>query len=264
MPKFVDIEDQTYTLDQGLLERAITPKTKAIITVHLFGQVADMYPIMEISRRRGLFVVEDACQAHGATYQGRRVGAFGVASCFSFYPGKNLGAFGEGGAVATDDAHLAVRIRRLRDHGQTRRYEHAEIGYNARMEGIQGAVLTVKLRHLDDWLDRALRDQSRPVGNDLLGSRPPPGEARDVRRPGEDERRDLLAEAVDRRTVRRAYRDPHLDLGQVGRGLVRGRPVAGVDAHELREDLVELEADPLEARPEDAVGRLRLLIGIGP
>jgi dTDP-4-amino-4,6-dideoxygalactose transaminase len=150
-PVFVDVRDDTGNLDPTLLAEVVTPRTRAIIPVHLYGQPADLEPVLEFARGRGISVLEDACQAHGATYRGRRVGSFGVASCFSFYPGKNLGAYGEGGAVATDDPHLASRVRRLRDHGQTRRYEHAEIGYNARMEGIQGAVLAVKLRHLDDW-----------------------------------------------------------------------------------------------------------------
>jgi len=150
-PVFVDVLEGTGNLDPARLAAAATARTRAIIPVHLYGQPADLDPILEFARGRGISVLEDACQAHGATYHGRRVGSFGVASCFSFYPGKNLGAYGEGGAVATDDPHLAARVRRLRDHGQTQRYEHAEIGYNARMEGIQGAVLAVKLRHLDDW-----------------------------------------------------------------------------------------------------------------
>ena len=150
-PVFVDVRDDTGNLDPDRLADAATSRTRAIIPVHLYGQPADLDPILEFARGRGISVLEDACQAHGATYHGRRVGSFGVASCFSFYPGKNLGAYGEGGAIATDDPHLAARVRRLRDHGQTQRYEHAEIGYNARMEGIQGAVLGVKLRHLDDW-----------------------------------------------------------------------------------------------------------------
>jgi dTDP-4-amino-4,6-dideoxygalactose transaminase len=150
-PVFVDVLEETGNLDPARLADAATVRTRAIIPVHLYGQPADLEPILEFARGRGISVLEDACQAHGATYQGRRVGSFGVASCFSFYPGKNLGAYGEGGAVATDDPQLAARVRRLRDHGQTHRYEHAEIGYNARMEGIQGAVLAVKLRHLDDW-----------------------------------------------------------------------------------------------------------------
>jgi dTDP-4-amino-4,6-dideoxygalactose transaminase len=147
-PVFVDIEPVTYTMDPARLERAITPRTRAIIPVHLFGQVADMDPILEVARRHGIPVVEDAAQAHGATYKGRRAGSFGIAGCFSFYPGKNLGAFGEAGAVVTNDAELADRIRCLRDHGQVRKYHHDHIGWNARMDGIQGAVLQVKLRRL--------------------------------------------------------------------------------------------------------------------
>ena len=148
-PKFVDIDEQTYTLDPALIERAITPRTKAIIPVHLFGQCADMDPILEIAARHGIPVVEDACQAHGALYKKRRAGALGVAGCFSFYPGKNLGALGEAGAVTTDDKELAAKIQVLRDHGQDRKYYHSKIGWNGRMDGIQGAVLSVKLKHLE-------------------------------------------------------------------------------------------------------------------
>lgn len=147
-PVFVDIEPATYTMDPAQLERAITPRTKAIIPVHLFGQVADMEPILEIACRHGLPVIEDACQAHGAEYKGQVAGAIGIAGCFSFYPGKNLGAFGEAGAVTTRDAELKRKIQVLRDHGQARKYVHDEIGWNARMDGIQGAVLSVKLKHL--------------------------------------------------------------------------------------------------------------------
>ena len=148
-PRFVDIDERTYTLDANLLEAAITSKTKAIIPVHLFGQCADMEPILEIAARRGLPVVEDACQAHGALYKGSKAGTLGAAGCFSFYPGKNLGALGEAGAVVTEDPALAESIRVLRDHGQHRKYYHSRIGWNARMDGIQGAVLSVKLKHLD-------------------------------------------------------------------------------------------------------------------
>jgi len=149
VPKFVDIEDCTYTMDPNQLEAAITPKTKAIIPVHLFGQCADMEPILEIAGRRGIPVVEDACQAHGALYKKRKAGSMGVAGCFSFYPGKNLGALGEAGGIVTADEKLAEKIRVLRDHGQQRKYYHSEIGWNARMDGIQAAVLSIKLKHLD-------------------------------------------------------------------------------------------------------------------
>jgi len=148
-PVFVDVDEQTYTLNPDRLERAITPRTKAVIPVHLFGQMADMDPIMEIARRHRLVVIEDACQAHGAEYKGRRAGSIGQAGCYSFYPGKNLGAWGEAGAVVTNDCALAEKIRILRDHGQETKYHHSCIGWNARMDGIQAAVLRVKLRGLD-------------------------------------------------------------------------------------------------------------------
>jgi dTDP-4-amino-4,6-dideoxygalactose transaminase len=149
-PVFVDVDERTYTMDPNALANAITARTKAIIPVHLFGQPADMDPILETARQRGLFVIEDAAQAHGAEYKGRRVGTLGDAACFSFYPGKNLGAFGEAGAVVTDDPELQRKIRILRDHGQVRKYHHSLIGWNCRMDGIQAAVLQVKLRHLEN------------------------------------------------------------------------------------------------------------------
>ena len=156
-PVFVDIEDSSYTMDPGGLERAVTPRTKAIIPVHLFGQMADMEPILRFARGRGIAVIEDAAQAHGARYEGYRAGSLGTAGCFSFYPGKNLGAFGEAGAVVTQDARLAERIRVFRDHGQVRKYQHAEIGWNCRMDGIQAAVLQVKLRYLEHRNERRRR-----------------------------------------------------------------------------------------------------------
>jgi dTDP-4-amino-4,6-dideoxygalactose transaminase len=148
-PVFVDIDESTYTMDPARLELALSSKTKGIIPVHLFGQTADMDPILEFARARGLFVIEDAAQAHGAEYKGRKAGTLGDAGCFSFYPGKNLGAFGEAGAVVTNDARINEKIRVLRDHGQVRKYNHSMIGWNCRMDGIQGAVLQVKLRQLD-------------------------------------------------------------------------------------------------------------------
>jgi dTDP-4-amino-4,6-dideoxygalactose transaminase len=147
----VDVQEATGNLDPDLLAAATTDKTRAILPVHLYGQPCDLDPILDYANGRDIPVIEDACQAHGARYRGRRVGSFGRLGCFSFYPGKNLGAYGEGGAVATDETALAERIRRLRDHGQSERYHHTEVGYNARMEGIQGAVLRVKLRRLDAW-----------------------------------------------------------------------------------------------------------------
>jgi dTDP-4-amino-4,6-dideoxygalactose transaminase len=148
-PVFVDVHERTYTMEPSALTKAITPRTKAIIPVHLFGQPADMDPIVETARQHGLFVIEDAAQAHGAEYKGRKVGTLGDAACFSFYPGKNLGAFGEAGAVVTDSAALQEKIRVLRDHGQVRKYHHTLVGWNCRMDGIQAAVLRIKLRYLE-------------------------------------------------------------------------------------------------------------------
>ena len=150
-PVFVDVDPQRYTMDPGKLERAITPRTKAIVPVHLYGQCADMDPILAIARERGIPVIEDAAQAHGSEYKGRRAGSMGRIGCFSFYPGKNLGAYGEGGAVVTGDPALAATARMLRDHGQSQRYVHQIVGYNYRMDGIQGAVLNIKLKHLEKW-----------------------------------------------------------------------------------------------------------------
>ena len=148
-PVFVDIDPGTYTMDPGCLEKALTRRTKAIIPVHLFGQSADMAPILKFAKAHGLHVIEDAAQSHGAEYAGRKTGSLGDAGCFSFYPGKNLGAMGEGGAVVTNDDVLAEKIRILRDHGQSRKYHHSVIGWNSRMDAIQGAVLGIKLRNLD-------------------------------------------------------------------------------------------------------------------
>jgi dTDP-4-amino-4,6-dideoxygalactose transaminase len=148
-PVFVDVDEHTYTMDPSGLAKALTSRTKAIIPVHLFGQPADMDPIVDFACQHGLFVIEDAAQAHGAEYKGRRVGTLGDAACFSFYPGKNLGALGEAGAVVSKNAELEKKIRILRDHGQVRKYHHTMIGWNGRMDGIQGAVLRVKLRHLE-------------------------------------------------------------------------------------------------------------------
>jgi dTDP-4-amino-4,6-dideoxygalactose transaminase len=167
-PVFVDVEEKTYNMNPDLLEAAITPRTKAIIPVHLFGQMADMDPIMAVARRNNLHVVEDACQAHGAEYKRRIAGSIGDAGCFSFYPGKNLGAYGEAGAVVTDNAELDQKIRMLRDHGQARKYYHALVGWNARMDGIQGAILSVKLKYLPTWNEA--RRTNAGLYDELLGA----------------------------------------------------------------------------------------------
>ena len=166
---FVDIDPATFTMDVTRLEAAITPRTKAIVPVHLYGQAADMDPIIAIARRHNLVVIEDACQAHGAAYNGRPIGSLADAACFSFYPGKNLGAYGEGGMVVTGRPDIAREVRMLRDWGQDRKYHHVLKGYNFRMDGIQGAVLRVKLRHLDDWT-RARRTHARDYDRLLADS----------------------------------------------------------------------------------------------
>jgi dTDP-4-amino-4,6-dideoxygalactose transaminase len=167
-PVFVDIEPRSFTMDPVRIEAAITPRTKAILPVHLYGQCADMDPILEIARRRGLAVIEDAAQAHGAEYKGRRAGSLGRMGCFSFYPGKNLGAYGEGGAVTTSDDECNRVIRMLRDWGAEKKYHHVLKGYNYRLEGIQGAVLGVKLRHIEAWTE-ARRAHARRYAEALKG-----------------------------------------------------------------------------------------------
>jgi len=152
-PVFVDSDPASSTIDVSKIEAAINSRTRAIVPVHLYGQPANLDPIFEIARRHELLVIEDAAQAHGAEYKGRRVGALGDAGCFSFYPGKNLGAYGEAGALVTNDEEVAHRARLLRDHGSDQKYKHEIIGYNFRLEAIQAAVLAVKLRHLDSWND---------------------------------------------------------------------------------------------------------------
>jgi dTDP-4-amino-4,6-dideoxygalactose transaminase len=149
-PVFVDVDENTFTMDPAELEKSLTARTKAIIPVHLFGQPADMDPILEFAQANGLFVIEDAAQAHGAEYKGRKAGTLGDAGCFSFYPGKNLGAFGEAGAVVTNDPELQKQIQVLRDHGQSQKYYHTSMGWNCRMDGIQAAILSIKLRHLEE------------------------------------------------------------------------------------------------------------------
>jgi len=209
-PVFVDVEEATLNLDPNLVERAISRRTKAILPVHLYGHPADLEPLLKISRQHNLPLVEDAAQAHGAKYRDRVVGTFGVMSCFSFYPGKNLGACGEGGALVTNDAALAARARALRDHGSTQRYYHDQIGFNYRMEGIQAAVLGVKLRHLETWTRQRRRVALRY--HELLAETP-------LRLPQE---LDYAQSAWHLYVVRHSRRDelkPHLDANQIGCGM---------------------------------------------
>jgi dTDP-4-amino-4,6-dideoxygalactose transaminase len=162
-PVFVDIRPDTYVLDPTQLEAAMTPRTRAILPVHLYGNPCDMDPILEVSQAHGVKVIEDCAQAHLATYCGRPVGGFGDVGTFSFYPGKNLGALGDAGCIVTRDENLAQRLRKMRDHGRFSKYEHDIIGYNERMDGIQAAVLTVKLAYLAKWTEARRRSAARYV-----------------------------------------------------------------------------------------------------
>jgi dTDP-4-amino-4,6-dideoxygalactose transaminase len=165
-PVFVDIDPTTYTIDATKIEAAITPRTKAIIPVHLFGQCADMDPILALAKKHGLVVVEDGAQSQGATYNGRKAGSMGHAAATSFYPGKNLGAWGEAGAATTNDDSVAARMRMFREHGQAKKYYHDVVGWNGRMDGIQGAVLRVKLKYLEQANEGRRRAAARY--NELL------------------------------------------------------------------------------------------------
>jgi len=160
-PVYVDIDEATFNLNPALIEKAITPRTKAVLPVHLYGQPFDVDAVAAVCKKHNLPFVEDAAQAHGAKYKGKSIGTFGSVSCFSFYPAKNLGACGEGGALVTNDAKLAARAKSLREHGSTVRYHHDEVGYNYRLEGIQGAVLGVKLKHLAHWTRERQRVAAR-------------------------------------------------------------------------------------------------------
>ena len=169
IPVYVEIDPETYTMDPTKLEAAIRPQTKAIVPVHLYGQMADMDAIMSIAYRYGLVVVEDACQAHGAEYKGRRAGSFGDAAAFSFYMGKNLGAYGDAGAVVTNSRAIAECVRMLREHGSSVKYHHDEMGVNSRLDELQAAVLRVKLRYLEAWNEqrRAHAETYRALLSDL-------------------------------------------------------------------------------------------------
>lgn len=155
---FVDIDPHTFNIDPGKIEGKISKHTKAIIPVHLYGQPADLDPILTMARKYGLRVIEDAAQAHGAVYRGGKVGAIGDAGCFSFYPGKNLGAYGDAGAVVTNDDELAMRIRKIANHGRIAKYDHEIEGINSRLDGLQAAILGVKLQHLTTWTERRRRN----------------------------------------------------------------------------------------------------------
>ena len=167
-PVFVDIDERTFTMDPSKLEGAITGKTKAVVPVHLYGRPVDMSTIVLIARRHEIYLVEDACQAHGASYRGQRIGSFGDAACFSFFPSKNLGGCGDGGAIVTSNAELEKKISMLRNYGQPVRYRHETIGLNSRLDSMQAAILRVKLKHLDDWT-AARRRAAKLYGEQLKG-----------------------------------------------------------------------------------------------
>lgn len=169
-PVLVDMDEATYNVSPDQIRNAISTRTKAIIPVHLYGQPANMQPIMALAQEFGLKVIEDAAQAHGALYDGQPVGSLGNIGCFSFYPGKNLGAFGDGGAVVTDDENIAARLGSLRDHGSKRKYEHELVGYNSRLDSIQAAVLNVKLPYLAGW--NTSRQQNAQCYGELLSEIP--------------------------------------------------------------------------------------------
>jgi len=169
-PVFVDIDPKTYNIDIERIEKRITSQTRAIIPVHLYGQPADMDPILQIAERHGLYVIEDAAQSHGARYKGRRVGSLGHAACFSFYPSKNLGACGDAGAVVTSDDRIALAVRKLRDHGGIEKYQHDLLGYTSRLDTLQAAILLIKLKYLDKW--NQLRQESARLYNEQLASLP--------------------------------------------------------------------------------------------
>jgi dTDP-4-amino-4,6-dideoxygalactose transaminase len=160
-PVFADVDPATGLLDPAAVDRAVTPRTRAVIVVHLYGRTADLGTLRRLTEERGLYLVEDACQAHGARWQGQRVGGAGVAAAWSFYPGKNLGAFGDAGAITTNDPALHAVLLQLRDHGQRAKYDHQRVGTNSRLDCLQAAVLRVKLRHLDSWNAARRRVASR-------------------------------------------------------------------------------------------------------
>jgi dTDP-4-amino-4,6-dideoxygalactose transaminase len=230
-PVFVDIDPATANLDPRLVEPAITPRTKAILPVHLYGRPFDIEAMREVARRHRLALIEDACQAHGARFAGQPVGGFGLAATFSFYPSKNLGAYGEGGALTTNDAEVAEFARQMRDHGSPGRYFHDRVGYNYRMDGFQGAVLRIKLRRLEEW--NAKRRAFAKTYRALLGGSP-------VVMPADDpraecayhlfvvwvENRERVKEALEARGVHTAVHYPrplYLQKAYAGLGCGPGR-----------------------------------------
>ena len=270
-PVLVDVDPLTCGLDPRLVERAIGPRTRAILPVHLYGHPVDLDPVLALGGRHGIPVIEDCAQSVGARYRGRPTGGFGRVNATSFYPGKNLGAFGEGGAVMTDDPALAARARRLRDHAQDGRHNHVEVGFNWRMDGLQGAVLSVKLRHLDRWNARRREIAARYLDG-LAGTpglelpRPQPW-AEPIWHifPVYHERRDALRAALEERGVQTGVHYPrpvHLQPAYAGLGLGPGAlPVSERLARTevslpMFPELTDAEADAVVGAVRDACGGL--------
>lgn len=242
-PVFVDVNIHTSTLDPTLLEAAITPRTKAIIPVHLYGRPADMTTIMATARKHGIAVIEDACQAHGAALNGQRAGSLGDLACFSFYFSKNLGAYGEGGAVTTNDPELASKVRLYRDHGSRIRYQHEVVGRNARLDEIQAAILRIKLRHLDRWNEQrranAAKLSAALTGTSLILPVPGGDDVREVfhlyvvRHPKRDALKDFLTERGIGVGIHYPY-PIHLQPAYTSLGYTPGSfPVTEQFAHEI-------------------------------
>jgi dTDP-4-amino-4,6-dideoxygalactose transaminase len=269
-PVFVDIDPATFNIDVTRIEAAITSRTKAIMPVHLFGQPADMDPIMEIARRHNLVVIEDAAQAHGAEYKGRRAGSIGDMGCFSFYPAKNLGACGEGGAVTTNNPGYAQQIRLLRDWGSTKKYLHDVMGYNYRLEGIQGAILRVKLRHLEAWTE-ARRAHALRYNQLLQGSAVCPPQAMTWARHVyhvytiRTSHRDRVREELQEREIQTGVHYPipiHLQPAYQSLGYSRGDFPA---AEQATAEVLALPIYPelTDAQLREVAGSLRQSCGLG-
>ncbi len=269
--KFVDCRLDSGCIDPEQLEAAITERTKAIIPVHIYGQPADMDPILEIANRHGIPVIEDAAQAHCATYKGRNVGTMGRIACYSFYPGKNLGAYGDAGGVVTDDEALFRRVELLRDHGRASKYEHAAEGYAYRLDGVQAAVLDVKLRYIEDWTESrrnfAARYDELLAGIDDVTPLSPVGDVRHVyhlyvvRVPDRENLLPLLHE----RGVGAGVHYPialHEQPAYTRLGLARG---SFPNAERLGEEVISLPlyAEMDEAAPEYVASVLKELVGAG-
>jgi len=264
-PVLVDVHPSSYTIDVDAIARAVTPRTKAIIPVHLYGHPAPMGPIRQLADNLGLIVIEDACQAHGARYAGKRAGAIGHAGAFSFYPGKNLGAYGDGGMVVTDDPAIADRLRMLRNYGQKEKYNHQFRGYNRRLDTLQAAILRVKLKHLDNW-NAARRWNARIYQGFLEGTGvATPAEARGIEAVWhlyviETEHRDLLREHLTSKGISASIHYPipiHLQPAYQDLGYKRGDfPITEAAARrilslpmyaELRTDQIEFISEAIRA-----------------